>query len=294
MRSILSVNNLVKDYPGVRAVDQISFEIETGICFGLLGPNGAGKTTTLEMIEGIIEPSEGDIHYKSAPIGPAFKQEAGFLFQSTALQEFLTVEETLKLFQSLYTNTMPLEMVIERCSLGPILKRDNRKLSGGQKQRMLLAIALINNPEILFLDEPTTGLDPQSRRNFWELIENIKRENKTIILTTHYMEEAQRLCDKIAIIDQGKILEIDTPDNLLRKHFDDVILHLPATVFEVGGEALGLDYEIDDDEVLIHTTDVHKTFTLLQSANIDLHRIEVRNRNLEDLFLKLTGKDLRT
>ncbi len=294
MQNILTIKNLVKDYSGIRAVDGISFEIETGTCFGLLGPNGAGKTTTLEIIEGIINPSSGEIFYKGEKIGSQFKQEAGFLFQSTSLQEFLTVKEILLQFKELYEHTLEIEQLVEMCSLETILSRDSRKLSGGQKQRMLLAIALLNDPELVFLDEPTTGLDPQSRRNFWELIENIKRQNKTVVLTTHYMEEAQRLCDRIAIMDQGKIIEMDTPENLLRKHFDDVILHIPKDDFKEQANGQDLDIKILEDEVQIRSKDLHQTLVLLNSANIDLTRLEVRNRNLEDLFLKLTGKDLRT
>jgi len=298
MQNILTINNLVKDYAKLRAVDGLSFEVKAGNCFGLLGPNGAGKTTTLEMIEGITKPTSGQILYKGKPIGPSFKQEAGFLFQSTALQEHLTVEETLTLFKKLYEKTLPIAKLIEMCSLEPILKQDNRKLSGGQRQRMLLALALINDPDLIFLDEPTTGLDPQSRRNFWELIDSIKHENKTVILTTHYMEEAEKLCDQVAIIDQGKILENDSPEILLRKHFDDVVLHLPeanfkSTTMELEQLKQRFDCKITQNQVQIRTKDVPETLALLNNEKIDLSRLEIRSRNLEDLFLKLTGKDLR-
>ncbi len=290
---ILEIEDLVKSYPEVRAVNQVSLRIEQGMCFGLLGPNGAGKTTTLEMIEGITQPTSGRVLYKGAPSGPLFKQEAGFLFQSTALQDYLTVKETLTLFSRLYHKTANIEEIIETCNLGPLLSRDNRKLSGGQRQRMLLAIALVNDPEIIFLDEPTTGLDPQARRNFWELLESIKRRRKTIVLTTHYMEEAERLCDRVAIMDQGKIIAEDAPSVLLRTHFSDVVLEIPQA--DLNGASIDeLDVQQLDTQVVLHTQNLHDTLVLLNQKGVNLSRVQIRNRNLEDLFLKLTGKDLRT
>lgn len=294
MDSIITVKNLVKDYSGVCAVNGISFEIEAGTCFGLLGPNGAGKTTTLEIIEGVIAPTAGQVLYKSVPLADTFKQESGFLFQSTALQDFLSVKELLHLFQSLYDKTIPLEQLIEMCSLQSLLERDTGKLSGGQRQRLLLAIALINDPEIVFLDEPTTGLDPQSRRNFWDLILNIKALKKTVVLTTHYMEEAEKLCDVVAIMDKGKILVKNTPEKLLYLHFNDVILRLPAKYKENIEAIPGLEYQCDNDSVLIYSKNVNETIANLQSQAIDLSRLQIRNRNLEDLFIKLTGRDLRS
>ena len=211
----------------MEAVRGISFSITEGSCFGLLGPNGAGKTTTIEMMEGILAPDAGSALFRGKPIGHRFREKVGIQFQNTALPEFITVKETLELFRAFYPEPRSIDEVVELCSLSDILTRDNRKLSGGQRQRMLLAIALIPRPEMLFLDEPTTGLDPQARRNFWELIEGVKKENTTILLTTHYMDEAQALCDRIAIVDQGKILEIDTPDNLLKAHFTGQLICLP-------------------------------------------------------------------
>ncbi len=290
---ILQVENIIKVFPSIRAVDGVSFSIDTGTCFGLLGPNGAGKTTTLEIIEGVAKPTSGNILYKGEKIGRRFQQEAGFLFQTTALQEFLTVIETLKLFRQLYDHVSPLDELIETCSLEPLLKSDTRKLSGGQRQRVLLAIALINDPEIVFLDEPTTGMDPQARQNFWELIKRIKQKNKTIILTTHYMEEAEQLCDIISIMDQGKIITQDKPERLLSKHFDDVLLQIPIENFPSGLKRLQEEHEIRTGMVLIHTRNVHQTILNLNELDVDLTQLIVRNRNLEDLFLKLTGKELR-
>lgn len=166
MPTILEVRELVKHYPGVKAVNGVSFAIEQGTCFGLLGPNGAGKTTTIEIMEGIQTPTAGTVLYKDQTIGDVFRREAGIQFQHTALPDFLTVRDTLRLFHSLYPHTANIEEVIALCNLGELLDRDSRKLSGGQRQRLLLGIALVNDPQIIFLDEPTTGLDPQARRNF--------------------------------------------------------------------------------------------------------------------------------
>ncbi len=301
MTVILEVKNLVKRFDAINAVAGVSFSIRPGICFGLLGPNGAGKTTTLEMIEGITRPTSGEIIYKGQAIGEKFRREAGFLFQTTAIQEFLTVKETLQFFESLYDETIPLQELIDTCSLGSILNQDNRKLSGGQRQRMLLALALINKPEIVFLDEPTTGLDPQARRNFWDMINSIKNTGKTVILTTHYMEEAELLCDEIAIMDKGKIVEIASTQEMLKTHFDDIIIELPLAEYEKIGPEVESDSKISgsvntiyiDDKVLIHTINLHNTLKFLNDSDIDLSHLQVRNRNLEDLFLKLTGKELR-
>ncbi len=228
MQAIISATDLVKQYPGVRAVDGINLSIPKGICFGLLGPNGAGKTTTIEMLEGIHQPTSGTVLYKGEPLGSRYREEVGIQFQHTALQEFLTVRETLQFFERLYRETLAISEVIELCSLTDILDRDTRKLSGRQRQRLLLSLALINDPDLIFLDEPTTGLDPQARRNFWDLVKLVKSRNKTIVLTTHYMEEAYALCDEIAIMDKGRIVSQGTPAQLLTEHFGDVVLQIPG------------------------------------------------------------------
>ncbi len=202
----LEARHLVKHYPGVLAVNDLSFAVPDGVCFGLLGPNGAGKTTTVEIIEGVTEPTSGEVWYRGAPVGRRFREEVGIQFQNTALQDHLRVGETLRMFQQLYNRRGNLEHIIEQCALGDLLDRDNRKLSGGQRQRLLLAVALVNRPKLVFLDEPTTGLDPQARRNFWALVQSIREEGATIVLTTHYMDEAHVLCDEIAIMDEGKIV----------------------------------------------------------------------------------------
>src|SRR6516164_5454256 len=177
---IFEVRDLVKVYPATTAVGGVSFSVPEGICFGLLGPNGAGKTTTIEIMEGILPPTSGEVRYRGEPLGARFHQEAGILFQKTALQDFLTVRQCIALFRGLYEHGLTVDEVIRLCALEKLAGRDSRKLSGGQQQRLLLAIALVNDPRVLFLDEPTTGLDPQARRNFWELVQSIKAQRKTI------------------------------------------------------------------------------------------------------------------
>ena len=291
--TILAVRDLVKEYPGVRAVDGISFSVSEGTCFGLLGPNGAGKTTTVEIMEGVIPATAGAVLYRGSPIGRRFREEAGIQFQSTALQDYLTVAETLDLFRKLYGRVETIDEVVEMCSLEELLDRDTRKLSGGQRQRLFLGIALINRPALVFLDEPTTGLDPQARRNFWQMVEGIKARNTTIVLTTHYMEEAYILCDAIAIMDHGKIIAEGSPQALLAEHFDDVVLELPKEDWP--NAVAGFDYQVlrAGQNVEISTADVNTALAALTDAGVPLQRLRIRPRNLEDLFIELTGKELR-
>jgi ABC-2 type transport system ATP-binding protein len=291
---ILEVRNLVKQYPSITAVDGVSFSVPEGICFGLLGPNGAGKTTTIEIMEGILTPSSGEIRYRGELLGPRFREEAGILFQKTALQDFLTVRQSLALFRGLYDRGLDVEEAIRICALEKLATRDNRKLSGGQQQRLLLAIALVNDPAVLFLDEPTTGLDPQARRNFWELIQSIKARRKTIILTTHYMDEAELLCDEIAIMDRGRIIAQGGPRQLLQEHFAEVLLELPRQDFPETARHLALKVIDSSDRVEITTPDLDTTLRILIDAHVPLRNLRIRPPNLEDLFLELTGKELRT
>jgi ABC-2 type transport system ATP-binding protein len=291
---MIEAQALCKHYTGVKAVNGVSFHIPRGVCFGLLGPNGAGKTTTVEMLEGIITPSSGNILYKGEPLGKRFRNEAGIMFQHTALQEYIQVDEALRMFQRFYPNPRPLAELIEACALQEFLTRDTRKLSGGQKQRLLLAIALINNPEVVFLDEPTTGLDPQSRRNLWNQVRRIKAENKTLVLTTHYMEEAFELCDEIIIMDHGVIIAQGNPKALLADHFDNSVISLPRSALP---EAFTPDDDasihLQDDLVELLSKDVDATIRHLTHHQISLRHLQVRTPTLEDLFLELTGHHLR-
>jgi ABC-2 type transport system ATP-binding protein len=292
MSAILEVRDLVKQYPKVRAVDGVSFAVPQGVCFGLLGPNGAGKTTTVEMLEGLSRPTAGEIRFHGEPIGAGYRERIGIQFQHTALQDFLTVRENLNFFSALYRQTVRLDQVIARCRLGEFLDRDTGKLSGGQRQRVLLAIALVNDPELLFLDEPTTGLDPQARRNFWDLVREIRAQGKTIVLTTHYMDEAFALCDELMIMDHGRIIARGSPQRLLSQHYNDVVVELPEAA--LGGRA---DWPFalvrNGERVEIMTADVNATVGALLSAGVSLAELKVRPRTLEDLFLELTGKELR-
>jgi ABC-2 type transport system ATP-binding protein len=290
---ILEVRNLVKQYPSVTAVDGVSLAVPEGMCFGLLGPNGAGKTTTIEIMEGILNATSGEVRYRGAPLGQRFREEAGILFQKTALQDFLTVRQSIAMFRGLYARGLKVDELIRMCALEKLAERDNRKLSGGQQQRLLLAIALVNDPDLLFLDEPTTGLDPQARRNFWELIQSIKACKKTILLTTHYMEEAELLCDEIAIMDGGHIIAQGPPRRLLREHFADVMLELPKHDFPARARELPLRIIDAAERVEITTDNLDKTLRALIDAHVPLSNLRIRPANLEDLFLELTGKELR-
>jgi ABC-2 type transport system ATP-binding protein len=290
---IIEVRDLVKDYPSTTAVAGVSFTVPTGICFGLLGPNGAGKTTTVEIMEGILPPTSGEVRYRGEALGARFREDAGILFQKTALQDFLTVRQSIALFRRLYSRGLDVEEVIRLCALEKLAARDNRKLSGGQQQRLLLAIALVNDPAVLFLDEPTTGLDPQARRNFWELVQSIKAQRKTIILTTHYMEEAELLCDEIVIMDRGRIVAQGPPRQLLHEHFAEVLLELPRHEFPAAARSLPLDILEASERIEITTHDLEATLRTLLEARVPLSNLRIRPANLEDLFLELTGRELR-
>ncbi|HYB32638.1 MAG TPA: ABC transporter ATP-binding protein [Steroidobacteraceae bacterium] len=291
--AIIEVRDLVKQYPATTAVAGVSFSVPPGICFGLLGPNGAGKTTTVEIMEGILPPTSGEVRFRGEPLGARFREEAGILFQKTALQDFLTVRQCIALFRGLYARGLAVDEVIRLCALDKLAGRDSRKLSGGQQQRLLLAIALVNDPTVLFLDEPTTGLDPQARRNFWELVESIKAQRKTIILTTHYMEEAELLCEEIVILDRGRIVAQGPPRRLLREHFAEVLLELPRHEFPERARQLPLRILEASDRVEITTDDLEATLRTLLAAQVPLTNLRIRPANLEDLFLELTGRELR-
>jgi len=293
MEIALEARHLVKHYPGVLAVDDVSFQVEAGICFGLLGPNGAGKTTTVEIIEGVTPATSGEVYYFGKPAGNRFREEAGIQFQNTALQDYLTVRESLEMFQSLYNRRADLEHIIRECSLEDLQDRDNRKLSGGQRQRLFLAVALVNKPRLVFLDEPTTGLDPQARRNFWDLVNRIRSDGTTVILTTHYMDEAQILCDEIAIMDFGKIITQGSPAELLRQRYQSVIIEIPLE--DVSGDLDSIEHRVLETQGLIEisTDDVNTSLEVLATHVSGLNRMKIRQPNLEDLFLDLTGHSLR-
>jgi ABC-2 type transport system ATP-binding protein len=291
--SILEVKNLKKHYRNVVAVEDVSFMVEQGSCFGLLGPNGAGKTTTMEIIENIIDPTGGSIFYHGNPRDESFRQQVGIQFQHTSLLNFLTVKETLRCYRQLYKNPEEIDWLIEQCNLAPILKQRNNQLSGGQRQRLMLALALVNRPKLIFLDEPSTGLDPQSRRYLWDIVNDIKADGKTVIMTTHSMEEAQYLCDTIAIMDGGKIIAEGSPADLIAEHCNTNTITLPRTTVEHELASLDLDYQANENSIFIRTANVDGVLSHLIDAGIDLSEMSVQSANLEDVFLSLTGKQLR-
>ncbi|SFD68827.1 ABC-2 type transport system ATP-binding protein [Thiohalospira halophila DSM 15071] len=291
---ILAVEGLVKRYPGgVTAVDGVDLAVPEGICFGLLGPNGAGKTSTVEILEGIHEPTAGTVRYRGRPRDRRFRDEVGVQFQSTVLQDFLTVREILTLFRRLYPAGRDVDELLAEVALTEFAGRDNRHLSGGQRQRLLLACALVNDPALVFLDEPTTGLDPQARRNFWALVERIRERGTTVILTTHYMEEAYVLCDTIAIMDRGQVIAEGPPRELLDRHFREAVMELPRLDLPTVPALSRARVEMGRDVVTLLTDEVNTTLAELTAAGVDLQNLRIRERSLEDLFLHLTGEGLR-
>ncbi len=292
MTAILEVKHLVKRYGKTIAVDDIDFAIETGVCFGLLGPNGAGKTTTIEVIEQVISPDSGEILYQGRPRSSGFLEEVGIQFQNTELLGFLTIRETLETFGALYKNALAPDDVLSLCGLSDVSGQMNDRISGGQRQRLLLALALINQPRLLFLDEPSTGLDPHARQDLWQVIEKIKRQGRTIVLTTHYMEEAENLCDDIAIMDRGKIIARGTPAALIAAHCRGITVTLPAESLPPG---LAQHYPIHHKtgaHIKIETDNADACLSRLMADGVDLTDISIRTPNLEDVFLHLTGKKL--
>lgn len=294
MAALLEVKNLVKRYNRtVTAVDGIDFAIPDGVCFGMLGPNGAGKTTTIEVIEDIQPPTDGEILYRGKPRSGDFCERIGIQFQHTALLDFLTVRETLETFRNLYPHGTDVDKLIDLCQLREVAERYSNRISGGQKQRLLLAMALVNDPELVFLDEPSTGLDPQARRNLWDIVQAIRDDGKTVVLTTHYMEEAQTLCDTLIIIDQGRIIAEGSPEALIREHCGGTRISLPREDFTCDPQLLGLDCQEGAEGVEILTDDVNTALNRLVERGVDLNAIRVRTPNLEDVFLQLTGRRLR-
>ncbi|MGD6818016.1 ABC transporter ATP-binding protein [Metabacillus sp. 113a] len=302
--SIISVKDLVKTYGDFTAVNGITFEVHKGEVFGVLGPNGAGKTTTLEMLVGLRKPDRG-----AADIGgfdvvrdlKNVKEVIGVQLQSTTLFELLTVEEILHLYASFYKKHIPIEPLIKDMLLTDKTNSRIKSLSGGQKQRLAIALALVHDPWIIFLDEPTTGLDPQARRTLWDIIFKLKEKGKTVVLTTHYMDEAHVLCDRIAIMDQGDLIALDTPEELVRS------LHSENAVefrFEEEGAELDLDriegvkqVGSQKDATILYTDQLQATLTsLIQRADergLKLADLQIRTATLEDVFIHMTGRSLR-
>lgn len=301
--SVIHVEDLRKAYGSLAAVDGVSFTVEKGEIFGLLGPNGAGKTTTLEILEGLRRPDAGRAVVAGVDVVErpgAVKERIGVQLQQAGFFEKLTVEETLRLFSAFHRRTLPVDRLIDRFDLGEKRRALVDGLSGGQRQRLSLALALLHDPEVVFLDEPTTGLDPQARRNVWDAIARVRGEGKTVILTTHYMEEAEVLCDRVAIMDRGRILDLDTPRALVRKHAPGATVTLRLDGGD-GGALEGLDgaerVENAGGEVSIHTRSGQDTLQALleraRAGRLSFSHLGAREGTLEDVFLHLTGHSLR-
>ena len=311
----LRIRCLHKAFGEVRAVEGIDLEVKPGECFGLLGPNGAGKTTTIEICEGLTTPDAGTVEL----LGRNWQQDAnelrqliGIQLQETQFPEKLTVEEVLRLFRSFYRRGMTLDEAIALAQLEEKRRARVGGLSGGQKQRLAMATALVGDPELLFLDEPTTGLDPQARRHVWDLVERLKQAGRTIILTTHYMEEAERLCDRVAIMDHGRVIALGTPKELIATVGGEDIVEFAvgppaAHLHEAGCAVLDAEalkaipgvqsHRVDEALHQLSVSELHtavpRIFAALEEQGVHLSEFRTHSATLEDVFVRLTGRNLR-
>jgi ABC-2 type transport system ATP-binding protein len=290
---IIEAVDVTKRYGKLTAVDHLDLVVPQGGCFGLLGPNGAGKTTLIEIIEDIISPTSGQVLYQGAVRSAEFREQIGIMFQQTALLSFMTVQETLATFQSLYSISYGIDQLIKLCHLEGIRHQLNDKISGGQRQRLLFALALINQPNLIFLDEPSTGLDPQARRNLWGIVEDVKAQGKTIIMTTHYMEEAQYLCDEVAIMDQGKIIALGSPHQLIHDHGGGHTIALPRQAFKTNIDQIPFEIKEINGIIEILCDHMNPVVGFLLETGADMTQMKVQTPNLETVFLNLTGRRLR-
>lgn len=300
------VQALRKYYGDTKAVDGISFTVRQGEVFGMLGPNGAGKTTTVEIIEGLRVADDGQVTVLGLDVREAadkIKARIGVQLQTTALYPLLTVREVVDLFRSFYRSAVrDTDDVIEMVNLREKETTRSKELSGGQQQRLSMALALVNRPEIIFLDEPTTGLDPQGRRKLWDVIQQVSSEGTTVFLTTHYMEEAQRLCDRVAVIDHGQIIALDSPEALIDAHFEESAIEFElnggvADSASLAGLSAVTDVRRDGKAVTLYSKAVAQTLSELtdlgEAKGFTLDDLHVRRATLEDVFLKLTGRRIR-
>lgn len=304
LEDMIEVDGLVKRYGKHTAVNDVKFTVKAGEVFGLLGPNGAGKTTTIEMLVGLRKPDEGTARLAGFDIRKQIgkvKEVIGVQLQSTSLFELLTIQEIMEMYASFYPSHVSIPELIDEVLLTEKKKDRIKTLSGGQKQRLAIALAIIHDPKIVFLDEPTTGLDPQARRTLWDIIEKLKARGKTVVLSTHYMDEAHVLCDRIAIMDQGQLIALDTPATLVKNlqsesavefsllHNEDAsFLHSLQGVKQVSNR---------NERYVLYTDSIQLTLTdLIQQTstqNINLQDLQTRTATLEDVFIHLTGRSLR-
>ncbi|MFF2885425.1 ABC transporter ATP-binding protein [Paenibacillus sp. NPDC057967] len=306
---VLEVQNLRKSFGDVRAVESISFSVQPGEIFTIIGPNGAGKTTTLEMIEGLLPPDAGVIKFGDKSWdrdAEQIKYNIGVQPQSSAIFDLLTVEENLELFATFYPKSRSAAEVMEMINLTDQRNRHVKKLSGGQQQRLAIGLAMVNDPQIIFLDEPTTGLDPQARRNIWDIILKLKKLGKTTILTTHYMEEAEKLSDRVCIVDQGKIVALDTPSALidsLTKEREVRLSFLDGAAAAAAADEVARAHDavvrtqLEGDSLQIWTTKPEETlyelFGFTKDRGYRVEQISIREMSLEDVFIAFTGKEWR-
>ncbi|HET9753880.1 MAG TPA: ABC transporter ATP-binding protein [Myxococcales bacterium] len=302
MASALRVERLVKRYGEVVAVDGLDLEVREGECFGLLGPNGAGKTTTVEILEGLGEPTSGSVEVlgmRWERDAQELRQRLGISLQETHLPDKLTVEENLRLFRSFYARGRPVDEVLELVALTDKRGAWTEKLSGGQKQRLAVGCALVSDPELLFLDEPTTGLDPQSRRQLWDVVLGFKSLGRTVLLTTHYMDEAERLCDRVAVVDKGKVIALGTPNELIASLGGQQVVEL-ATQEALLPESLsdlpsvrGARRSADGVSLTVEQLHLALPAILARVEPLGLTRLSTHHATLEDVFVQLTGRHLR-
>ena len=300
------VEGLVKQFDSLTAVDGVSFSVERGEIFGILGPNGAGKTTTLEIIEGLLKPNQGSVSVLGLDVLKSpnnVKARIGVQLQSSAYHDYLTLREILTLLGSFYPKRVAPDKLLEQVGLSDKANSRVNQLSGGQKQRFTVAASLVNDPELVILDEPTTGLDPQARRNLWALVQEIHQRGVTVVMTTHYMEEAEALCQRLAIMDHGRLVTVDTPRNLINKldaaYTVKLMVANPLTEAQVASLNGGVEVvqAAEGNAYLLRMKNSPKALgTLLEEINrsdISLEHLEVTPVTLEDVFLELTGNELR-
>jgi ABC-2 type transport system ATP-binding protein len=312
---VVDARSLTKKYGTLTAVDSISIKLAPGECLAILGPNGAGKTTTVEMLEGLVAPTSGSLKIFGMDMQTqraAILEKVGVLLQETSMYKRYTVKETLELFASFYQEPDDPLKIIDRMNLNDKTNVQLKNLSGGQKQRVYLGACLINNPELIFLDEPTTGLDPQSRRSIWDLLNTLKSQHKSMILTTHYMEEAEKLADRIVIFDHGKIIAEGTLSQLIDRHCGGQVIafslaknqkqilsdELPPIMSELksahqvfaAAVPVGNRIEVVTQSASVMITTIIET---LKSYNYEIQELNLRSGSLEDVFIKLTGRSIR-